>query len=154
MYGFLTPKLIAIAATSVAIFLSGWFINGWRWEAKYVALEKSYAEAMVKAQQEARRKELELIAKAEQQERVKNETIDNIRTQLDRALIELRKRPSRVSVPGAAPSQKGATGAELYAQDAEFLIREAARADRLAAELKYCQDSYESVRQSLIKGNP
>ncbi len=151
MYGAITPRVIGIVAAVVAIFCAGWFTNGWRWEAKYTSLQKQYAETVVEAQREARRKEQLLQSKADQQIVEKNAQIQTISSERDRALSELRKRPSRVPVPSAAAPQQGATGAELSRQDAEFLIREAARADRLRAELLYCYRMYDQARESLAK---
>ena len=149
MYGALNLKLIGIVAAVVVVFLAGWMGNGWRWEAKYVSLQKQYADAVIEANREARRQEQLLQAKADTELVNKNAEIQTIRTELDRALNELRKRPSRVPVPNATGAAKGATGAELSREDAGFLAREAARADALRAELNYCYRMYREAARSL-----
>lgn len=151
MYGSLNPKLIGILAAAVVLFLAGWMGNGWRWEARYVSLQKEYADAIIEANREARRQEQLLQAKADTQLVNKNAEIKTIRTELDRALDELRERPSRVPVPNAAGAAKGATGAELSREDAGFLTREAARADALRAELNYCYRIYDEAKNSFVK---
>lgn len=150
MYGALNLKLIGIVAAAVVLFLAGWMGNGWRWEAKYVSLQKEYADAIIEANRQARRQEQILQAKADTELVNKNAEIKTIRTELDRALDELRKRPSRVPVPNAPGAAKGATGAELSREDAGFLTREAARADALRAELNYCYRIYDEAKESLV----
>ena len=44
---------IALAAV-LAAFLSGWIINGMRWQTKMTAIEKAHAEETLKAEQRAR----------------------------------------------------------------------------------------------------
>lgn len=155
MYGIgIDPRWIGAVAAVVAIFFGGWWINGWRWEAKFVSLEKSYAEQVIEAQRAARRKEAQLQSQMDIQQVIKNAEIKDIRTQLDSALVELRKRPSRMPVPDTTGAAKGATGAELSREDAEFLAREAARADSVIAQLKYCYKMYDEARDILNKGNP
>lgn len=64
----------------------------------------------------------------------------------DAALKRLRNRPNRM--PEAAATEcKGSTGAELSRTDAEFLTREAARADRLRRALISCYDYADSLQQ-------
>ena len=64
----------------------------------------------------------------------------------DAALEQLRQRPDRV--PEAATTEcQGATGAELSRPDAEFLTREAARADQLRQALKSCYDYADKLQE-------
>ena len=151
MYGALDLKLIGIAVAAVVLFLVGWVGNGWRWEAKYVSLQREYADAVIEAGREARRKEQILQSKADTELVNKNAQIQTIRNQLDLALNELRQRPSRVPVPISPGAAKGATGAELSREDAEFLTREAARADALRSELNYCYKMYDEAKDSFVK---
>lgn len=67
------------------------------------------------------------------------DTVRFINSELLDDIAKLRNRPSRLPAsgnPGAACA--GTTGAELSRSDAEFLIREAARADTLRAALIAC----------------
>lgn len=69
---------------------------------------------------------------------------------LERTLRSLRNRPNSPAVSGAAPTASDCpstcygTGARLYRDHGEFLIREAARADRTRAALKECYAVYEA----------
>lgn len=154
MYGSLNLKLIGIVAAAVALFLAGWLGNGWRWDTKYVSLQKEYADAVIEANRQARRQEQILQSKADIELVNKNAQIQTIRTELDRALDELRKRPSRVPVPNSTGTSKGATGAELSREDAGFLAREAARADALRSELNYCYKMYDEAKDSFVRNKP
>jgi hypothetical protein len=86
--------------------------------------------------------------------RTKNAQITRLSADLAAALAGLQNRPDRpsaASVPtdtGAGPNP-GCTGAQLYRADSEFLVREAARADRLLADLAQCQAAYDSARAAL-----
>jgi hypothetical protein len=62
---------------------------------------------------------------------------ERIVSRLDDALEQLRSRPSRLPEP-ARTACTGSSGAELSREDAGFLAREAARADKLRAELDAC----------------
>jgi len=143
MYGSIDPRVFILLGIVSVSFLSGWFINGWRWEARYESLQGEYAEAMVRAQKEARRQEIELNILAGESARRKDAEISSIRGQLDGSLVKLRNRPSRNPDNSADP--KGSSGAELSREDAEFLAREAARADEAVAALLYCYRMYDSV---------
>jgi len=73
----------------------------------------------------------------------KDAQIEAINNQLVDAISELRKRPSRTN---QASNGQGCSGGSLYAEDAEFLIREAARADKIRAGLAACYDQYDALK--------
>lgn len=85
-------------------------------------------------------------AAADQIEKVKNEQIQAINAKLADALISLRNRPSRPQVETPNVATCG-TGATLYAEDGEFLIREAARADQIRSALEACYNQYDSLNK-------
>ena len=74
----------------------------------------------------------------------KDAQIASINNQLVDAISQLRKRPSRTQ--DTSNGQSG-TGATLFAEDAEFLIREAARADQIRTGLDACYKQYESLNK-------
>lgn len=88
-----------------------------------------------------------------------NAHIRSIDLERDELVKRLRERPSRPTEsgssvpasPGTGASAPGCTGAELYGQDAEFLAREASRAEALRAYIKSLESQYERVRK-LING--
>lgn len=151
MFGIDYVKLSIAGAISVSLFLAGWFVNGWRWDAKYQGLINQYKQEVIKAEQKAKETERGLQAKIDI-ERTNNEAkVRDINSKLLAALDELRQRPTRSSVPSSSSDFKGAKGTDLFREDAEFLTREAARADRLAAALEACYASYDAVRAASLK---
>jgi 4-diphosphocytidyl-2C-methyl-D-erythritol kinase len=101
--------------------------------------------AQYKADQIAQTQKLEkdYQQKADEIEKAKNAQIRNINNQLFDAVNELRKRPSRTSQTGSGQS---GTGATLFAEDAIFLRREAARADEIRAGLEACYKQYDALK--------
>lgn len=150
MFGINYVKYGLIGLTALSLFYAGWFVNGSRWEAKHESLIRSYQEEALLAQKKARATEQALQATIDRERTTHETKIRTINTQLVAALNELRERPTRTSVvytksPCDCP---GARGSQLFREDAEFLTREAARADRLATALQACYASYEAVRAS------
>ncbi len=88
-----------------------------------------------------------------------NAHIRSIDLERDELLRRLRDRPVRPAEsggsvpasPGTGASAPSCTGAELFGQDAEFLTREASRAEILRAHIKSLESQYERVRK-LING--
>jgi len=96
----------------------------------------------------------ELQDAATAQRRAKNAQIASLDADLAAALSRLSDRadrPSGADLPQAASTGAGerCTGAELYRADAEFLSREAARAERLVGELAECQAAYDRAVRAL-----
>lgn len=143
------PSPMLILAVVIAFVVNGfyWHAKGSnaadiRWTAKITA-------ERLKATEDARAKET-------MWQGVVNETAKNyqvklagVRRTLDAALDGLRERPER---PGDLPDHPradctGGTGAELSRPDAEFLSREAARADELRAGLEACYAYADTLRR-------
>lgn len=83
----------------------------------------------------------------------KDNEIQAIDAERDAAIAELRNRPRRPA-PGTAQSPangeaaSGCTGARLFGDDAEFLIREAARADTIRVALNACYAQYDMISEA------
>jgi hypothetical protein len=95
-----------------------------------------------------------LASTIETQRSETNAQISALNSSLAGAIAGLRERPTRdsagrVPVNPATGSAIGATGADLLRQDSEFLVREAARADKLRLQLAQCQVSYETARAAV-----
>ena len=73
----------------------------------------------------------------------KDAQINAINSQLVDAISELRKRPSRAE---QAANGQSCTGRSLSAEDAEFLIREASRADQIRIGLDACYKQYDAIK--------
>lgn len=133
--------------------LVGWVINGWRLNANIASLKASQAEEVSRYYQAARKAEKGLIEATEAIRRKKDDEIKVINNKLQSTLSELRQRQERSSSADTTRDCKGTTGAELSRQDAEFLIRESARADQLRSALELCYRQYDTVREMLLKAN-
>jgi hypothetical protein len=90
-----------------------------------------------------RDKEHQYQADADQIRKDKDAQINAINNQLVDAISELHKRTSRAD---KANNGQGGTGTTLFAEDAEFLIREAARADQIRTALDACYKQYDSIK--------
>ena len=130
------PILTYVKVAMVVLALCGAFYSGYRLEANRFDLYK--------ARQVAEQAEIEKKhqAAADEIRKEKDAQITAINNQLVDAISQLRKRPSRSQ--GSSDGQSG-TGATLYAEDAEFLIREAARADQIRAGLQACYAQYDAI---------
>lgn len=73
----------------------------------------------------------------------------DLQRKLDAALVSLRNRPSRPKHLVVTEVRETCTGRELYREDAEFLTREAARAEQLIGERDYYYNAYEDARLKL-----
>lgn len=109
--------------------------------------------AYAKEQEAARKKEQALQAQADHLRQEKDLEIRNINARATALANSLRDRPDRAAQVGGVSATAGpgstaarCTGAELSRPDAEFLAREAARADELRAALKQCLTQYEALR--------
>lgn len=137
-------KYLGLGAIGLVI---GWTINGWRLNASIASLKASYAEEVGRVLTEARNREKNLLEASERFRKDRDAKVKNLNRKLQSVNAELqqrKKRDSRESTDTAACS--GATGAELSREDAEFLAREAARADTVAENLNYCIAQYNKLR--------
>lgn len=117
------------AIVAISLFCGG-FVSGCQHE--QTAQEKA-----------VRSKEHQYQADADKIRIEKDAQIKIINDQLVNAISELRKRPSRTEQAGNGSNCNG-TG--LYAEDAEFLIREASRADQIRIALQSCYKQYDSIK--------
>jgi hypothetical protein len=146
-------ELIAGVVALVIAFAAGWGVQGWRKDAETNRLIAVQAQATLAAEAKARKAE-QAISVAVQNARSESDAkIKQVRANLERTISQLRNRPERtIQVPTvtAAPTE-GCTGTKLFRQDAEFLIREATRADELEAALRQCETTYSAARTELNK---
>lgn len=127
MFGVNLYAIIAVVA--VALFCGG-FVNGC-----------SYQQS--KAEKTIRDKEHQYQAESDKIRKTKDEQIKVINNQLVDAISGLR---SRTSSPTKTVNGQDCNGQTLSAPDAEFLIREAARADEIRVALQACYQQYESIK--------
>jgi hypothetical protein len=127
MFGLNTYAVYAIAA--IVLFGTG-FIGGCQHE--QAAQEKVI-----------RNKEHQYQAAADKIRKAKDAQINAINSQLADALVSLRSRPSRTA---ETVNGQNCNGTGLYAEDAEFLVREASRADQIRVALQACYQQYDSLK--------
>lgn len=130
MFGLNTYAIYAISA--IVLFCAG-FVSGCQHQ-------QSSQEKAIRA------KEHQYQADADKLRTEKDAQIKAINNQLVDAVSELRKRTSRSSETSDGSTAKGCDGSKLYAEDAEFLIREASRADEIRVSLLSCYKQYESLK--------
>lgn len=123
----------------IALFCAGLGIFGYGIYRKGRADEFITQSLKQSEQREAQRKRYEQLQKEKDDEQAHYEQLlRGVGDELADALERLRQRPARISA-AARTSCQGSSGAELSAEDAAFLTREAARADGLRAALIRCQ---------------
>jgi len=127
---------IKLAAGMAALAFS-WYL-GYSFEAS--RFDRYKADQVIKTQELKDQHQ----AAADKIEKDKNAQINAINAKLADALISLRNRPNRPKTEATNTATCG-TGAALYAEDGEFLIREAARADQIRSALQACYDQYDSL---------
>ena len=160
-FALINPKVWIEIAIVAAIGFAGWYAYNLIYDrgvdsirAKWDAVEKERSDALAKASADALNLTKDLQATAEKERGVKDAQIAALNRNNAALLVELSKRPSRDGsgnlprdpVTGAAT---GATGANLYRQDGEFLAREASRADKLRIDLIECQRRYNAAEAAL-----
>ena len=125
-------KLGAALATCILMWYMGYSFEASRF-ARYRADQVLQVQKIEHKQQAA----------TDQIRKQKDAQIEAINNQLANAISELRKRPSRSD---QANNGSCGTGATLYAEDGEFLVREAARADKIRIALNACYEQYDTIK--------
>jgi hypothetical protein len=136
MFGLNPYFLIGIAVSLAISFGSGFGLGHKLERAKFDAYKLEQSEI-------TRKKEQEHQAQTDEIRRTKDATIADINNKLFDAVNELRKRPSRPTT--ISSNGQSCTGATLYADDAIFLTREAARADIIRTALEACYNQYDQI---------
>lgn len=115
-----------------------------------VKLKGQYDAALLKASKDSRLAENDLEKEHEATEKVKDTQIKALTSQRDDALRRLQYRTKRpTDSTKIANDSKTCTGAKLYREDGEFLVRESAAAARVVKERDYYYQEYENARKKL-----
>lgn len=144
MFGFsIYARLIVVAILALGLSMTHWkaYTNGKA--AIQAAWDADKAQAVIKA----REKEQVLQSNADKIREEKNREIRQLNDRVAVLTDSLRKRPERPKVSetsGAGP--RACTGAELYREDGEFLIRLAREADEIRLAYRQCLDQYQSLQ--------
>lgn len=143
-------KLAILAAAIIGAAGAGWWIRGTIADADIANINADIATQREQAVTSAREIERKQQEAANETLRKQNQALGTIATGLRRELARLQSRPSRPadSVPKAPGTTcQGATGAELSRDDAEFLVREASRADEIRAGLIGCYEVIDIIQK-------
>ena len=131
------PIFTWIKIGAMVIALAGSWYMGYSFEASRFAQYK--ADQITETQ----KKEHEAQLATDEIRKTKDAQIKTINNQLVDAISELRKRSSRTDKTNNGSC---GTGATLYAEDAEFLVREVARADEIRVGLDACYKQYDAIK--------
>lgn len=123
-------NIYAIFAIVGAVLFCGGFVNGC-----------SYQQS--KAEKTVRDKEHQYQSDADKIRIEKDAQIKAINNQLADTLVSLRSRSSSAT---KTINGQDCNGATLSASDAEFLVREASRADQIRVGLEACYKQYDSIK--------
>ena len=126
-------------------------------DAGYAKSEQVYKARDAKAQAEAAAKTARLQTAVDTARKEKTDAIASLRAQHAADLERLRQRPSRpANLPqtaGDGQAAGGCTGAQLYRDDAELLVRESLRAETIRLDLLACYAQYDRARAE-VNGTP
>lgn len=146
-------KLIIGIACLLVGLIAGWLANGWRLNARIEATEAEHAQAIQRAEQEARAKEQawqaahnKLKAKYEEEKKDAESKIADLRRRVQSGAVRMSVNATACAVskdPGTGAVQ---TRAELDGQAADDLIAIAADGDAAIRELNLCIDKYNELR--------
>jgi hypothetical protein len=144
-------KLIALGGLIIALgafhYTDKYYAIHEAEKAVEVRLNASYKEQLNLASIKAKKTETELQTEAIKFKQDKDNEIKIVNDKLDVAISQLRTRTSRPT-NYTPPSNNISTcsGSQLYREDAEFLTREAARAEAVRIERDYYFKQYEDAR--------
>lgn len=136
---------IVAAVLAVAVYMA----YDWAYDRGANAVRAEWQASDKRAADEARAKGDQLARDMHTVSEKKDAQIDALNGALSAALVRLSERAPRPAVPASASAAcSGATGAQLYRQDGQFLAGEAARAERLRIELGACQESRRQIYEA------
>ena len=149
-YGKVKSKIIIAAVCLIAGFMVGWLWSGYRLKAEIATIKTEAAEAKERFERDARQTEQEHAQRIAEIDKTYTEKLNHERNRnravvadLRRGAVQLRERftcPNVSSTGGTTGMGDGTAGRGLRSEDAEFLVSEAGRADRIVTQLQACQD--------------
>ena len=146
-------KLIIGIACLLVGLIAGWLANGWRLNEKIEATAAKHAQALQRAEQEARAKEQswqsahdELQAKYEEEKKDAESKIADLRRRVQSGAVRMSVNATACTVSTNTRTGAVETRAELDPKDADDLIAIAADGDAAIRELNLCIDKYNSLK--------
>lgn len=137
----------ALLTLIIAFVLNGFYWNAHGSNAEHARMVAKLESERAQALQKARDTETQWQEEVNEVTTKQAEKLAEVQHHLDVAIISLRDRPKRSATLPDTPRVEcaGASGRELSREDAEFLAREAARADTLRAGLEACYSAYDGT---------
>ena len=146
-------KLIIGIACLLVGLIAGWIVNGWRLNEKIEATAAEHAQALQRAEQEARAKEQswqsahdELQAKYEEEKKDAESKIADLRRRVQSGAVRMSVNATACTVSTNTRTGAVETRAELDPKDADDLIAIAADGDAAIRDLNLCIDKYNSLK--------
>ena len=144
--------IACLLAGLITGLIAGWLANGWRLNAKIEATAAEHAQAIQKAEQEARAKEQawqsahnELQAQYEQEKKDAESKIADLRRRVQSGAVRMSVNATACTVSTNTGTGIAETRAELDGQIADDLIAIAADGDAAIRELNLCIDKYNAL---------
>ena len=137
----------ALLTLIIAFVLNGFYWNAHGSNAEHARMVANLESERAQALQKARDIETQWQEEVNEVTTKQAEKLAEVQHHLDVAIISLRDRPKRSATLPDTPRVEcaGASGRELSREDAEFLAREAARADTLRVGLEACYAAYDGT---------
>jgi len=137
----------ALLTLIIAFVLNGFYWNAHGSNAEHTRMVAKLESERAQALQKARDIETQWQEEVNEVTTKQAEKLAEVQHHLDVAIISLRDRPKRSATLPDTPRVEcaGASGRELSREDAEFLAREAARADTIRAGLEACYAAYDGT---------
>ena len=139
----------ALLTLIIAFVLNGFYWNAHGSNAEHARMVAKLESERAQALQKARDIETQWQEEVNEVTTKQAEKLAEVQHHLDVAIISLRDRPKRSATLPDTPRVEcaGASGRELSREDAEFLAREAARADTLRVGLEACYAAYDGTME-------
>ena len=145
--------IACLLAGLITGLIAGWLGNGWRLNAQIEATAAEHAQAIQKAEQEARAKELawqsahnELQAQHEKERKDAESKIADLRRRVQSGAVRMSVNATACTVSTNTGTGTVQTRAELDPKDADDLIAIAADGDAAILELNLCVDKYNALK--------
>ena len=145
--------IACLLAGLIAGLIAGWLANGWRLNEQIEATAAEYAQALQRAEQEARAKEQawqsahnELQAQYEQEKKDAESKIADLRRRVQSGNVRMSVNATACTVSKNPGTGIAETRAELDGKTADDLITIAADGDAAIRELNLCIDKYNAMK--------
>lgn len=134
----------------IALVLGGYVLYSFHVQSIEKKTNAKWEKALTEEREKNSKIEKAILEGVRKLEEDKNVKIQNLNADVKRLTVSLRKRPSREVIYRNTPeTTRACTGAGLYREDGEFLIGEAARANKIRIERDFYYNQYEQARKKL-----